>query len=198
MPETPASFNPLFDAPPGSDIPKPPPVTFDPEQIREIREELHARQNIHRGIAGGFVSALLGAGGWAVITVATGFQHEVMAIGVGFLVGLAVRKYGRGLSAPFGVAGGLLALFGSLLGNILSYGAMTAKAAQLPIVRFELQLLTNPVAVANALAAWFDPMDIAFYSVAIIMGYAISFREYSESDIARMILHPSEKEDLDV
>jgi hypothetical protein len=198
MPESQSSFNPLFDAPPGSDVPKPPPVTIDPEQIRDMREELRARQNIHRGIAGGFVSALLGAGAWAVITVTTGFQHEVMSIGIGLLVGLGVRKYGRGISPPFGVAGALLALFGSLLGNLLSYGAMAAMAAGRPIVLFELQLLTNPLAMANTLAASFSPFDLGFYLVAIIMGYNISFREVAESDLAKMIVSPSEEEELDV
>jgi hypothetical protein len=198
MSESQASFNPLFEAPPEADFPKPPPVTIDPEEIRQVREELRDRQNIHRGIAGGFVSALLAAGAWALITATTGFQHEVMAIGVGLLVGLGVRKYGRGLSPPFGVAGALLALFGSLFGNLLGYGAIAANAAGRPIVLFELQLLANPLAAAKLMADTFSPIDLGFYLVAIIMGYNISFREYSESDIAKMIVHPSELEELDV
>jgi len=198
MSETQASFNPLFEAPPGTDVPKPPPVTIDPEEIRQVREELRDRQNIHRGIAGGLISALLAAGAWAVITVTTGFQHEVMAIGVGLLVGLGVRKYGHGLSPPFGVAGALLALFGSLFGNLLGYGAIAARVAGRPIVLFELQLLGNPLAAAKLMGDTFSPIDLGFYLVAIIMGYNISFREYSESDIAKMIVNPSEEEELDV
>lgn len=193
MPESQPAFNPLFDVPPGSEIPAPPPVQIDPDQILEYREMLQARQNIHRGIAGGFVSALIGAGAWSVVTVVTEWQHAVMAIGVGMLVGLAVRKYGHGMSPPFGVAGALLALFGSLFGNVLSYGAITARDAGLPIVQFELQLLTSPLAVARALAEWFSPMDLAFYIVALIAGYNLSFREVAESDIARMILSQTEE-----
>src|SRR5262249_32457706 len=170
----------------------------DPEEIRQVREELRAGQNIHRGIAGGFVSALLGAAVWAVITVTTGFQHEVMSIGIGLLVGLGVRKYGRGISPPFGGAWAVLALFGSLLGNLLGYGAIAARAAGRPIVMFELQLLANPLAAAKMMADAFSPIDLGFYLVAVIMGYNISFREYSESDIARMTVSPSEEEELDV
>src|SRR5262245_7781984 len=102
MPEPQPAFNPLFDAPPPADVPAPPPVQVDPEQIKEYRELLLAQQNIHRGIAGGFASALIGAAMWAVMTVTVNWRHESLAIGIGVLVGLAVRKYGHGITRPFG------------------------------------------------------------------------------------------------
>jgi hypothetical protein len=198
MPEIEPSFNPLFDAPPGSEVPPPQAAPVDPGQIREYRELLLAQQNIHRGIAGGFASALIGAGAWAVVTVTTGFQHEVMSIGIGLLVGLAVRKYGHGISPPFGVAGALLALFGSLLGNVLSYGAQVALAAGLPVIQYEFKLITNPLAAGQALASSFSIFDLAFYGVALIAGYNLSFRQVADSAIARMILAHEEEEPFDV
>jgi hypothetical protein len=195
MPESLPAFNPLFDAPPGSGISAPPPEPVDTEAVREFREALLAQQNIRRGIAGGVASALIGAGAWALITVATNYQHSAMAMGVGLLVGLAVRKYGHGISRPFGVAGAVLALCGALLGNLLSFGGLVAKIGGLPLLAVEANLLTNPVAAANALADSFSPIDILFYVIAIIAGYHFSFRELVESDIVRMVRHSTTEED---
>jgi hypothetical protein len=195
MPDTQPAFNPLFDAPPGSEISTPPPEPVDPEAVRELTEALHTQQNLRRGIAGGVASALIGAGAWALITVVTEYQHSAMAMGVGALVGLAVRKYGHGISRRFGVAGAFLALFGALLGNLLSIGGLVAKIGGLPLLAVEAHLLTSPVAAANALAGSFVPIDILFYVITLIAGYHFSFRELVESDIVRMVRHSTTEED---
>src|ERR1051326_4240777 len=140
MSESPASFNPLFDAPPPA-ASAPPPVEADPAEIEQMLETLQSRESLVRGIAGGFLSALIGAGVWAVFTVVTGQQHEAMSLGIGLLVGLAVRKYGRGISPQFGVAGAILAFFGSLLGNVFSAGAVVAQILGQPLIQFEMQLI---------------------------------------------------------
>jgi len=89
----------------------------------------------------------------------------------------------------------LLALFGALLGNLLSYGGLVAKIGGLPLLAVEAHLVTNPVAAAQALADSFAPIDILFYAIAIIAGYHYSFRELVESDIVRMVRHSTTEED---
>jgi len=47
-----------------------------------------------------------------------------LAIAVAFLVGWAVRTFGRGRTRAFGIAGGLLAIVGVALGEIFSFYAL--------------------------------------------------------------------------
>ena len=198
MSETQASFNPLFDAPPPSAASAPPPAEVDPAEIEQMREILQSRQSLGRAIAGGFLSALIGAGAWAVITVVTGHQHEAMSLGIGLLVGLAVRKYGRGISPQFGVAGASLAFFGSLLGNVFSAGAVMAQALGQPLIQFEMQLITNPAFFGRLVLPFFSLWNPMFYVFAAIAGYYLSYRAPTNAELTRMILAPDEEEKLDV
>src|SRR5579872_709680 len=191
MSEGQKAFNPLFDSPPGTTIAAPPPpVAVDPELVQEYLEELRSQQSLLRGFAGGLISSVIGAAVWAVVTVLTEYQHSWMAMGLGMLVGLGVRKYGKGLRPAFGMVAAFLALAGTLFGNILGYGGMAAKAQGLPLFDVEWDLLTDPAAAGQALVDWFSPIDVAFYSLAIVAAYGFSYREVTESDAVRMIRYP--------
>src|SRR5260221_13726610 len=106
MSDAPQAANPLFDA---VAAPAPeqaaPEISIDPERAKAYLSELQSQQSLLGGIGGGFISAIIGAVIWAAVTVATGYQIGWMAVGVGFLVGVAVRKYGKGLTPMFGVIG---------------------------------------------------------------------------------------------
>src|ERR1043165_39906 len=54
-----------------------------------VREQLRSEQSIPMAVLTGGVAALIGAIGWAIVTATTHFQIGFMAVGVGFLVGLA-------------------------------------------------------------------------------------------------------------
>ena len=73
-------------------------VPFD---IAYAREQLKHEQSLPMGLMAGAGAALLGAIGWAVITALTKFQIGFMAVGVGFLVGTAVRRRALNPSGPF-------------------------------------------------------------------------------------------------
>lgn len=73
---------------------------------RELLSNLFAQQNLPLAIVGGMVAAIAGGIAWAVVTVASGYQIGWMAIGIGFLVGMAVRTLGKGMTKTFGIAGG--------------------------------------------------------------------------------------------
>ncbi len=195
MSDAPKAANPLFDAVatpvPGQAAPE---IALDPERVKAYLSELQSQQSLVRGIGGGFISAVVGAVIWATVTVVTQYQIGWMAVGVGFLVGLAVKKYGKGLTPTYGMIGATLSLFGCLLGNVLSYGGFHAQQQGIPVVRAELLLLMNPLVVAQLLADTFDPRDILFYGIAIYEGYKFSFRTISEGEIATLIRQPSEQE----
>lgn len=120
------------------------------------------------GLAAAFVAAIL----WAVVTFTTKYQIGWMAIGVGFLVGFALRL-GNGGKA-FGILGACLALFGCVLGNLLSLVAFAATEQHVSIF-----VILNNIDYAKAASAlWNDFLStsILFYAIAAYEGYRFSFR----------------------
>lgn len=138
-------------------------------------ERLRAQENLAGGVVAGLVAALAGAAVWATITAVTNFQVGWMAVGVGFLVGQAVRTVGHGFHQKFGYVGALLALFGCALGNILAV-AITVATTQ-----STAPLLTVVLALAQAPGVWLwllvktgSMMDLLFYGLAGYWGYRYS------------------------
>ena len=153
-------------------------VPFD---IAYAREQLRHEQSLPVGILAGSGAALLGALGWALITALTHFQIGFMAVGVGFLVGTAMRRYGKGFDPVFGIAGAVLSLAGCALGNLLAVCAMAAAANDMSF--FTLLGRLDPVIAARLMAASFQPMDLLFYGIAVYEGYRLSLRRLTQADI---------------
>lgn len=59
-------------------------------------EQLLAQQNLPKAILLAIIACLIGALVWCLVSISTGYQIGYMAIGVGFLVGIAMRQ-GRGV-----------------------------------------------------------------------------------------------------
>jgi hypothetical protein len=195
MSDAPQAPNPLFDAvaapAPEQDASE---ISIDPERAKAYVSELQSQQSLLGGIGGGFISAIVGAVIWAAVTVATGYQIGWMAVGVGFLVGLAVRKYGKGLTPMYGVIGAALSLFGCLLGNVLTLGGWIAQQQGLPLVDTEVALLSNPIGLGQLLMQTFHPMDVLFYGFAVYEGYKFSFRQISEGELAALARSAQDEE----
>ena len=56
------------------------------------REKLLAEENLPKAVLFGVLACIAGAVAWALISISTGYQMGYMAIGVGFLVGFAMRQ----------------------------------------------------------------------------------------------------------
>lgn len=159
--------------------------TLDPAQVAYLEQRLQSEQNLPLGAIAGAAAALVGAAAWAGITVATGYQIGFMAIGVGFLVGFAVRIAGRGVSTPFGVIGAVLALAGCALGNLLAVTAIVAAANDVSLLE-ALPQLDFPL-VRELMVATFGYMDLLFYGIAVYEGYRLSFRELGAGEVQSML-----------
>ncbi|MGH0033130.1 MAG: hypothetical protein ACQGVC_25345 [Myxococcota bacterium] len=157
----------------------------DPAQVEHLRQKLLAEQNLPLGAAAGIVASLLGAAVWAAITVVTGYQIGFMAIGVGFLVGLAVRLAGRGLSVVFGVVGGVLALLGCAAGNLLAVTALVAQHEEMAF--FDVVLRLDPTLAFELMKSFASPMDALFYAIAGYEGYQLSFRQLSPEELQQKL-----------
>lgn len=125
-------------------------------------------------IGAGFGAALVGAVLWAGITVATGVQIGFMAVGVGFLVGLAIRNVGRGRSPKFAVAGATLALIGCVLGNLFTVLGLIANDREVRFFDLLGHALANPGTAAGLMSDSFQVMDLLFYGIAIYEGFKLS------------------------
>lgn len=160
-------------------------------QMQARAEQLHARfygeQNLALGFVGGVAAAVLGGVIWAAVTVATRFQIGYMAVGVGFLVGHAVRVLGKGVDKSFGYCGGGLALFGCILGNLLSICGMLAVDRNVPVLQMGLALCLQPQLAVQLIGAGFHPMDVIFYWIAIYEGYRFSFRVITPEEKAWLV-----------
>ena len=158
---------------------------IDPVRLQMIEQKLQSEQNLGMGIAAGLVAALLGAAVWGAFTFYTGYVYGIIAVGVGFLVGYAVRTFGKGLSNLYGVIAALLAFFGCALGNLLTVTASLAKYEGVPF--FEALSKLDLELIQELMVASFEPLDLLFYGFAIYEAYVIAFRRLSQEELQELL-----------
>ena len=125
-------------------------------------------QNFLFGILAGVVAAVIGAVIWAVITVTTNYQIGWMAVGVGFLVGYAIKIFGKGVDPVFGISGAVIALLGCVAGNLLTVVIIGSNQEQVGVLTVLTRL--TPGIVVDLLKETFQPMDLLFYGIAVYEG----------------------------
>lgn len=170
--------------PDGKHLPSPDSSPVDTMAMEMYLQRLRENQDLSRGITGGLAAALGAAILWALITYLTHIQIGFMSIGVGFLVGYAVRTLGQGVDPVFGYSGAALSLFGCLLGNLLAVAVAIASQEDLPILEVLGYFLGNPSAALEAMKLTFHPMDILFYGIAVYWGYKYSIRVVTMEEIS--------------
>lgn len=135
-------------------------------------EQLDDQPNLLLGLLGGGFAMLVGAIVWGAITYFTEYQIGWLAIGVGFLVGIAIKFFGRGKSMLFGISGAILALIGCLLGNLIFYSGIIAREEGASFLNVFFFLLVNPAAIIEVFTIAFDFMDLIFYALAAYAGFS--------------------------
>jgi len=73
-----------------------------------------------RGVLAGVIAAIVGALGWALLVALTHYEVAFAALGVGYLVGWAVHRYGGAASTGLAAASAAMAGCGILLGFVLA------------------------------------------------------------------------------
>lgn len=135
-------------------------------------EQIDDQPNLLMGLIGGVIAMLVGAVVWGAITYFTQYQIGYAAIGVGFLVGIAVKFFGRGKSMVFGISSAVLALLGCILGNFLYYTGAIAQLENASFLDMFFFLLLNPAVILEVFIGAFHYMDILFYALAIYAGFS--------------------------
>ena len=132
----------------------------------------YTNSNLPLGISAGVVAALLGAAIWMAVTVMTGFQIGYVALGIGALVGYAIRVAGKGSTIPFGVAGAVLTLLGCVLGQAAATVQLAAKAGN--ITFFQMLSAVDPVTLLTSVLENSSPITYFIYAIGIYEGYKLS------------------------
>ena len=142
-------------------------------------------QNLVVGGMAGLIAAVAGAAVWAGVTVVTDYQIGWMAVGLGFLVGIAIRTMGRGIDQVFGVVGAVMALVGCVLGNVFTIAwyisAQTGSSLMSVLTQLDMELMIDLITES------FQVMDILFYGLALYFGYKYAFRQLTSDDFNRAL-----------
>lgn len=136
-------------------------------------QQTQTQENFGMAFVAGLAAAVVSALVWMAVTYFTHYQIGWMAIGVGFLVGWAVRWTGKGTRPIFGILGAALALLGCMLGNLLTACIQIANQEQVTVGQVLGAL--NPEFVLEIFKVTFNPMDLLFYGLAVWWGYKYSF-----------------------
>jgi hypothetical protein len=137
-----------------------------------VIEQLEDQPNFLMGLIGGFIAMLISSVVWGAITYFTEYQIGWMAVGMGFLVGFAIKFFGRGKTLIFGLCGAALALIGCLLGNLMFYSGVIAQQESMSFLEVFFLLLQSPVAAIEVFSIAFDFRDLLFYALAAYAGFS--------------------------
>jgi len=159
-------------------------LVIDESQLAALKQKAADDHNLAMGIVGGLLAGLIGAILWAVITLKTGYQIGWIAIGVGFLVGFAIKTLGKGYTPVFGVVGALLALSACVLGNYFSIIGYIAQENGLAFMDTLKQTDLNTA--ISIMKDTFQPMDLVFYAIAVWAGWQYSFQHLTQEELNRL------------
>lgn len=182
--QTPSTTTPAPPQQAPAPAPKP-----DRMRMQMLERQLRDNQNFGMALLGGAGAAIIGALIWAGITAATHLQIGWMAVGVGFLVGFSIRKFGRGIDMLYGVLGACLSLLGCIVGNILTACIDIAMVENIPFSEV-ISGLSIELIVA-ILVFTFSPIDLLFYGLALYFGYKYSFHQLSPDEMQSLTGTPT-------
>jgi hypothetical protein len=146
--------------------------------------EQRCRQSLSVSAAGGLLAAIVGALAWAAVSAVANAPVIWMSVGMGALVGGAIRVLGRGVDRSFGVLGAGLTLFACILGNCLANGTFVARDVGLSVTSLLTQI--SPHSLPRLIAATFHPADVLFYALALCLGYRFSFRRIARPQVSHV------------
>lgn len=166
---------------------KPPPATA-PDAGKEqnvaaqvaLAKQLLSEQNFVNGTAAGIIAMLAAALAWGFITVLTGYNYSLVAIGVGVLVGFAIQIGGKGLSVRFSAVAAVLSVAGCMGGNLMAgviYEARFTDAGILDVL-FSLSM-DDIIAFYSETLAF---MDLIFWLVAVAASWQIAQRRLTDEE----------------
>jgi len=149
-----------------------------------VRKKLRKYQSFILALIGGLLFTAAFSVCWVFAAETTGYEGAYLAIGLGLLVGIAVRFFGAGINRIFGVLAALLTLAGSLTGHYLSQTEFLKEATLAGIITLPDYL--NLELMIAAIRDNFVPTDLLFYGLAALLSYLLAIRRISKKKMARL------------
>lgn len=159
------------------------PGEIDPEDRERALTSLRDRQRLVPALLAGAAAAALGAAAWAVVASLLHQEWAWIAIGIGWLVGWAVKIAGRGFEVRFAALGALLAVSGIIAGKLLSLVALVA--AEGGIGFWDAFGRIRPEHYPALLQETFQVTDLLFYGFAVWFAWKGSRITLPEDAVAR-------------
>ena len=125
-------------------------------------EALIAAQSLQAAVAAAIITMLVLSGFWTFFTGVTGRVFPWFSIIQGIFIGLAVRRFGRGLDWQFPVIAGTVAWAGAFFGNLM---------VAIPVTTSELG--ASPLEVIRGLTWW--SFRTFFTEVITVVDYIYAF-----------------------
>ncbi len=126
-------------------------------------------------ILGGLAAAVVGALVWAAIAIITNLEVGYVAVGLAFLVSLAVRYLGNGGTVIYGFIGALCSLFGILLGKVFILLWFVSKDKEVSLMTVVTHVDWG--ALLSAIMSNLGPIDYFFAAFALYLGFKYSIRK---------------------
>jgi hypothetical protein len=161
-------------------------VEIDPALIEMFMQQLRDEQRLFLGLVVGLVAGVTGATLWAGIAIATQYQFGIVAVGVGILIGLAVRFSGRGVDRIFGLVAALIAVLACATGNLVIVCDSVGRATIPPAPFWEVMKTLTPEGAAELMRSAVQIPDVFFFFVAVWEAYRFAFRRVSQLELDRM------------
>lgn len=160
-------------------------VEVDQDKLQALMDQMKREQSIPRGLLAGIVAGAVAAIVWALITKVTGYEVGWIAVGVGFLVGLAVRQFGKGIDVRFNIMGAVIALLSVMFGKVLAICMFAAKEAD--VGAFEIFNQLTFEIMFELLKETFHALDLLFYGLAVWAGWQYATRTISQEELAGVL-----------
>jgi hypothetical protein len=132
----------------------------DKEPTPEDGQRLLAAQSLRNAIMASVITIIVFSTLWAMLSTLLGVIYPWLAMVMGILIGLAVRRAGLGLDWRFPAIAAAFAAIGSLIGNIVVAAAFTAPelGTSTLVVLGNLTAMTWPVFFDEVMT----PADLVF------------------------------------
>lgn len=116
----------------------------------------------------------------SVAGMLSGLLELAGAMSIGFIVGLGVRFFGRGISQVYGIFGAVFTLLSLLAGVLATIALYFMQETGLDFFGTASLLFSTPTVLAELLASGLTILMLLSYALAIYVGYRTAFRPISK------------------
>ncbi len=128
---------------------------------------LTSKQRFSRALLVGIVTALGSAMIYGVIKPAIMFEFSVVYIGIGWLIGSVIQKYGRGVQVKFSILAAVLAALCFILADLFGYFGLQLLFQPITLIQLIFQIIPSYLQTnINSL------LGLAFRALGVYMAYS--------------------------